>query len=102
MEFNDHWEITQRVDIFRLLDVNNNFLHIEKLDTSNNVFELFKKIYQLYDKVFILESLEGPKELSEMSIIGFDPEIIVTCNSRKFIVSDRTKTIQKSDITEPL
>jgi hypothetical protein len=45
-------------------------IQIQKLATSENQFELFKKLYSLYDKVFILESLIGPKELAEMSVIG--------------------------------
>jgi anthranilate synthase component 1 len=63
-------------------------LQVQKLATSENQFELFKKLYSLYDKIFILESLVGPKELAEMSVIGFDPEITVTCTSQKFTVQD--------------
>ena len=78
-------------------------IQIHKLSTSENQFELFKKLYSLYDKVFILESLIGPKELAEMSVIGFDPEATVTCNAKKFTVKDRKgKVVQSSPVTEPL
>lgn len=78
-------------------------IQIQKLATTENQFELFKKLYSLYDRVFILESLIGPKELAEMSVIGFDPEVIVTCNFKKFTVRDRKgKIIQESKVTEPL
>jgi anthranilate synthase component 1 len=78
-------------------------IQIQKLATSENQFELFKKLYSLYDKVFILESLIGPKELAEMSVIGFDPEVTVTCDSKKFTVRDRKgKIVQSSPVTEPL
>ena len=78
-------------------------IQIQKLATSENQFELFKKLYSLYDKVFILESLIGPKELAEMSVIGFDPEVIVTCDSKKFTVRDRKgKVVQRSPVKEPL
>jgi anthranilate synthase component 1 len=78
-------------------------IQIEKLATSENQFELFKKLYSLYDKVFILESLIGPKELAEMSVIGFDPEATVTCDSKKFVVRDRKgKVVQSSPVKEPL
>ena len=60
------------------------------------------KINELYPRVFILESLVGPKELSEFSIIGFDPEIIVSCDFKKFYVSDRKQIIKKMDVTEPI
>ena len=78
-------------------------IQIQKLATSENQFELFKKLYSLYDKVFILESLIGPKELAEMSIIGFDPEVTVTCDSKKFVVRDRKgRVVKSSPVKEPL
>ena len=78
-------------------------IQIQKLATTENQFELFKKLYTLYDKVFILESLIGPKELAEISVIGFEPEATVTCDSKKFTVRDKKgKVIQSSPVTEPL
>lgn len=78
-------------------------IQMQKLHTSENQFELFKKLYALYDNVFILESLIGPKELAETSIIGFDPEATVTCDSKKFVVKDRTgKVVKNLAVTEPL
>jgi anthranilate synthase component I len=78
-------------------------IQVHRLATSENQFELFKKLYLLYDKVFILESLVGPKELAELSVIGFDPEATVRCDSRKFEVRDRKgKIVQCSTVTEPL
>ena len=57
----------------------------------------------MYDRVFILESLTGPRELSEMTVIGFDPEISVTCNSSKFKVYNREgKLLHDWNVTEPL
>ncbi|HKG40544.1 MAG TPA: anthranilate synthase component I family protein [Nitrososphaeraceae archaeon] len=75
---------------------------LHKLNTNYNQFEIFQKFYRLFDKIFILESLVGPKELSEVSIIGFDPKITVTCNSKTFLVCNRNKIIEKVDTTEPL
>jgi anthranilate synthase component I len=78
-------------------------IQIQKLATSENQFELFKKLYSLYERVFILESLIGPKELAEMSVIGFDPEATVTCDSKKFVVRDRKgKVVKSSPVKEPL
>jgi anthranilate synthase component 1 len=78
-------------------------IQIQKLATSENQFELFEKLYSVYERVYILESLIGPKELAEMSIIGFDPKLIVTCDFNKFIVKDRSGTIlQCSEAKEPL
>jgi anthranilate synthase component 1 len=57
----------------------------------------------MYDNVFILESLTGPRELSEMTVIGFDPEISVSCDSSKFRVYCRNgKLLHEWNVTEPL
>jgi anthranilate synthase component 1 len=78
-------------------------IQIKKLATSDDQFELFKKLYSIYDKVFILESLIGPKELVEMSIIGFDPEVTVSCDFKKFEVRDRNgKVVKSSPVIDPL
>lgn len=78
-------------------------IHVEKLTTSESLFELFQKLYALYERVYILESLVGPKELAEMSVIGFDPKLIVKCDFNKFIVKDRRgRILQSSRVKEPL
>ncbi|MDQ5859925.1 MAG: anthranilate synthase component I family protein [Thermoproteota archaeon] len=84
-------------------DIPENTIHVQKLATSENQFQLFKKLYFIYEKVFILESLIGPEELAEMSVIGFDPKLIVTCDSNTFTVRDRKGKILKTSSTkEPL
>ena len=78
-------------------------VQVQKLTTSENQFQLFKKLYFLYQRVFILESLIGPEELAEMSLIGFDPKLIVTCHSNNFKVKDRSgRILQSSPAKEPL
>ena len=77
-------------------------LELEKLETRENLFDLFQKLYLAYEKVFILESLVGPKELSEMSVIGFDPEFSVRCSSTRFRVQNRKETINEENVTDPL
>jgi anthranilate synthase component I len=78
-------------------------LRLYKLKQDICLPDLFAKIYSAYDKVFILESLSGPRELSEMTVIGFDPEISVTCNSSKFKVYNRKgKLLHDWKVTEPL
>ncbi len=78
-------------------------IQVQNLATSENQFQLFKKLYFLYERVFILESLIGPEELAEMSIIGFDPKLIVTCDFDNFKVQDRNgKILQRSPTKEPL
>jgi anthranilate synthase component I len=78
-------------------------IHIQKLATSENQFQLFEKLYFLYERIFILESLVGPEELAETSIIGFDPQLVVTCDSNNFRVQDRNgKILQSTPAKEPL
>ncbi|MDQ3872758.1 MAG: chorismate-binding protein [Thermoproteota archaeon] len=86
-------------------EVTDSGIHIEKLPIfDNNLFELFEKIYSAYERVYILESLVGPKELTEMSIIGFDPKIIVTCDFyNKFKIKDRSgRLLETLEVKEPL
>ncbi|HYT03153.1 MAG TPA: hypothetical protein VEL70_09585, partial [Candidatus Acidoferrum sp.] len=79
-----------------------NRLHIEKIQSFDDQFEIFKKLYHRYDKVFIFESLVGPKELSEFSMIGFDPEFSVTCDAKKFRISDRSGVTEVTKVQDPL
>ena len=104
-QYETHWELNLWVDTFGLSAFDNDKLqfHLHKLNTADNQFEIFQKFYDLFDKTFILESLVGPTELSQISIIGFDPKITVNCNSKTFKVYNRkNKIIEKTDTTEPL
>lgn len=77
--------------------------HLRKVDTKLSLFELFTALYNVYDKIFILESLVGPKELSEMSIIGFDPDLTINCDFYNFSIYDRNnRLIKKFKVKEPL
>jgi len=80
----------------------NNKLHIEKIQSFDDQFGIFKRLYHRYDIVFIFESLIGPKELSEFSIIGFDPELTITCDTKKFIISDRSGVTKVTKVVDPL
>ena len=79
-----------------------NRLRIEKIKSFEDQFGIFKRMYQRYDKVFILESLVGPKELSEFSIIGFDPELTISCDAKKFKIIDRSGVIKTIKVSDPL
>ena len=73
-----------------------------KINTDKNPFEIFKQIYMNYENVFILESLTGPKELSEFSVIGFDPEFTVKCDKGKFQIYRKGKIISERKVKDPL
>lgn len=74
----------------------------KKINTDKNPFEIFKQIYTNYENVFILESLTGPKELSEFSVIGFDPEFTVKCDKGKFQIYRKGKIISEKKVKDPL
>ena len=65
----------------------------KKINTDRDPFEIFKQIYMNYEDVFILESLTGPKELSEFSVIGFDPEFTIKCDRGKFQIYRNEKIV---------
>jgi anthranilate synthase component 1 len=81
---------------------NSTNLRLEEIEFLRNPFQLFKNFYNLYEKTFILESLVGPKELSEMTVIGFGPELVVTCSSTEFSVFKDKKIIFKAGVKDPL
>jgi anthranilate synthase component I len=74
----------------------------KKIDTDRDPFDIFKEIYANYEDVFILESLTGPKELSEFSVIGFDPEFTIKCDRRKFQIYQNEKIVYKKQVKDPL
>lgn len=74
----------------------------KKINSDKNPFEIFKQIYMNYENVFILESLTGPKELSEFSVIGFDPEFTVKCDKGKFQIYRKGKIISEKKVKDPL
>ena len=77
--------------------------HLEKIHSTKNQFNIFSNIYKVFDTCFIFESLSGPEELTETSIIGFDPPYTILCNSKNFKVLDKKQKIVKSyKVTEPL
>ncbi len=69
------------------------------LDLTGTQFEIYNKFSRNYSHSFLFESLTGPEELAETSIMGFDPSIIVKGYSDKiiFIYKDGTKKIIKTN-----
>tara|TARA_Y100000780_G_C13690843_1_gene419497 strand:- start:1516 stop:2880 length:1365 start_codon:yes stop_codon:yes gene_type:complete len=87
----------------------NAFGHLSKckvkfqhLSINETPFELFQKLYTKYEYVFILESLTGPREMSEMSILGFDPMLTVTVSANKLLLTDSNGRKDTYEVDEPL
>ena len=75
---------------------------VKPLDLSVNQFEIYNKISRNYSHSFLFESLTGPEELAETSIIGFDPEIIVKGYSNKITIQRKNKKVEIFETSDPL
>ena len=95
------FKLNSPLSLSQLKELNN--FHLQKLNTKKNPFEIYSDIFNFFDSTFIFESLSGPKELAETSIIGFSPSFTVECNSTNFIICNRNKKIVKIlKVKEPL
>ena len=78
-------------------------LRVRKLSFEKPPLEIFSKLYNNYENVYILESIEGPKKLSQYSFIGFDPTLTITIkNGEAVIRNERTGEEERKEVNEPL
>ncbi len=75
---------------------------IISLGYTGTQFEIYNKISRNYDYSFLFESLTGPEELAETSIMGFDPEYIVKGYYDKVITKSRNGILKTISTDEPL
>ena len=75
---------------------------IISLDYTGTQFEIYNKISRNYEYSFLFESLTGPEELSETSIMGFDPEFIVKGYYDKVTIQGRDGSIETIVTDDPL
>ena len=75
---------------------------IISLDYTGTQFEIYNKISRNYNYSFLFESLTGPEELSETSIMGFDPEYIVKGYYDKVTIQNRDGKIETIVTNDPL
>ncbi len=61
-----------------------------KLSNNLDFFELFKVIERKFDNCFILESLGENIDGSRYSVVGFDPEKIITANGNKLTIGEES------------
>ena len=70
------------------------------LELTGTQFEIYNKFSKNYSHSFLFESLTGPEELAETSIMGFDPSIIVKGYSDRITLDykdGKQKTITTND-----
>jgi anthranilate synthase component 1 len=60
---------------------------------NEDVFQLFLQLEQAYDNCYIFESLGESGEMARYTILGFDPEYIVSGNGNLLKVNDREYTV---------
>ena len=70
--------------------------------TETQPFEVYNKISRNYKYTFLFESLTGPDELAETSIMGFDPEFIVRGYFNKITIENRDGKIETIETCTPL
>jgi len=70
--------------------------------TETQPFEVYNKISRNYKYSFLFESLTGPDELAETSIMGFDPELIVRGYFDKITIENREGKIETINTDAPL
>ena len=75
---------------------------IISLSLDGNQFETYNKISRNYSHSFLFESLTGPEELAETSIMGFDPELIVKGYYDKVTIESRDGTVETISTSDPL
>ena len=75
---------------------------IISLDYSGTQFEIYNKISRNYQYSFLFESLTGPEELSETSIMGFDPKFIVKGYYDRVTIQNRDGKIETIVTNDPL
>jgi anthranilate synthase component 1 len=78
-------------------------LKIRKLSFEKPPLEIFSKLYNKYENTYILESIEGPKKLSQYSFIGFDPTLTITIKNREAVIRNKkTGEEERKKVDEPL
>nr|AIF15609.1 anthranilate synthase (trpE) [uncultured marine thaumarchaeote KM3_70_F01] len=75
---------------------------IISLSLDGNQFEIYNKISRNYTHSFLFESLTGPEELAETSIMGFDPELIVKGYYDKVTIESRDGAVETISTSDPL
>jgi anthranilate synthase component 1 len=78
-------------------------LNFKKLPFTTPPLEIFSKLFNHNENVYLLESIEGPRKLAQYSFIGFDPTITITAKNGEVITkNEKTGERQKTKVNDPL
>ena len=75
---------------------------IISLSLDGNQFEIYNRISRNYSHSFLFESLTGPEELAETSIMGFDPEFIVKGYHDRVTIESKDGSLETITTSAPL
>jgi anthranilate synthase component 1 len=78
-------------------------LKIRRLSFKKSPLEIFSKLYNHYENAYMLESIEGPKKLSQYSFIGFDPALTIKIKNGEAITHNEiTGEEEREKVNEPM
>jgi anthranilate synthase component 1 len=78
-------------------------LKFKKISFKKAPLEIFSKLYNHYENAYLLESIEGPKKLSQYSFIGFNPALTITIKNGEAVThNERTDEKERKKADEPL
>ncbi|UCE57796.1 MAG: anthranilate synthase component I, partial [Candidatus Bathyarchaeota archaeon] len=81
----------------------NRRLRYKKLPFTKSPLEIFSKFCRHYKNSYILESVEGPRKLSQFSFIGFNPSLAITVKNGEVVTRDeRTGEENRERVSDPL
>src|SRR4030066_2257111 len=78
----------------------NRNVKFEKFDFSLTPLQVFSKIQENHQNVYLLESIEGPKKLARYSFIGFDPELTLEIKNGEAILHNQVKGEEQKEKTD--
>ena len=73
-------------------------MRFKKLAFTHLSLKVFSALYDFYQNVYILESVQGPKKLTQYSFRGFSPKLTITAKNDEVITNNEKtgeKTIEK-------
>ena len=77
-------------------------IQYKKFQVNKTPIEIFANIYSEFDNCFILESVIGPKKLSEYSFIGFNPETNINIKNSHMKITNINGGKNSYKINDPI
>ncbi len=82
---------------------NTNQPRLRKFPFEKSPLEIFSKFYKNCESAYILESVEGPRKLSQYSFIGFNPSLTIKVKNGDVVArNERTGQENREKVSDPL